>query len=118
MQIIKNNANPVNVDFEITKNTTRTYELAFTEDITDWTVYFIAKENFKDADTGAPIFKEVTSHTSPTNGETEIVLTASDTNITAGVYYYAISAKDDEGNEEVLFTGKLKILETVQKART
>lgn len=111
-------------DLIIKKNTTRTYELLIknketgqTEDLTNWAIYFIAKEDFKDADTGAPIYKKVTSHTNASIGETEIVLTPTDTNITAGNYYYAISYKDDDGNEEVLYWGKLKIDDTLQKNR-
>ena len=111
-------------DLEIVKNTTRIYELIIknketriVDDITGWAVYFIAKENMKDSDTGAPIYKKVTSHVDAVNGETKITLTPTDTDITAGNYYYAISYKDDEGNEEVLYWGKLKISETVHKNR-
>ncbi len=111
-------------DLTIIKNTTRIYELLIknketgqSEDLTGWTIYFIVKDSFKDADTGAPISKEVTSHSNASIGETEITLTPSDTNITAGNYYYDISYKDDEGNEEVLYYGKLTIVENVRKNR-
>ena len=107
-------------DLEITKATTKAYELQFTEDgqsvdITDWSVYFTVKTNMKDLDADSKINKTVTSHSEPTDGKTLIELTAEDTDIDAGNYYYSIDYKDDDDNQQVLFTGKIKIIEPVRK---
>ena len=82
-------------NLEIAQKTSKIYEIYFKEngisvDITDWTIYFIVKERMDDADTGALIDKEVTSHTNAVQGKTQIELTSSDTNITPGNYYYSI----------------------------
>ncbi len=106
-------------NLEIPRKTTKNYEIVFTkdganEDITGWTIYFMAKEKMDDPDTSAVIDKEVTIHTDPTNGETIIELTSSDTDISCGNYYYSIDYLDDEGNEGILVWGKLKISKKVR----
>jgi len=106
-------------NIEISQKTTKIYEIHFTkdevaQDITGWTIYFIVKEKMGDPDTSAVITKEVTTHSNPTIGETEIELLTSDTNITPGNYYYSIDYLDDSGNEGVLFQGRLKIARRVR----
>lgn len=110
-------------DLELVKKTTKTYELQFTEnglqiDITGWSVYFTLKEKMEDSDATAKINKTVTSHSAPTQGKTLIELTSSDTDLDAGNYYYSIDYKDDDDNEQVLFTGRIRVIETVRKTRT
>ena len=88
------------------------------EDITGWTIYFTVKENMNDDDTEsgggeAKIAKDITIHTDPTNGQTLITLSSSDTNLTPGNYYYDIKYKDDEDNIAVLFRGRIKIIKPV-----
>ena len=110
-------------NLEMYKNTTRIFELNFTEDgvykdITGWTVYFSCKKKKTDSDANAKITKTITSHSDPTNGTTLITLDASDTaSLTAGNYYFTMDWKDDEDNEGVLFSGRLKLAESVIKAR-
>jgi len=110
-------------DLEITRKCTKIYELIFKkngtpEDITGWTVYFIVKENMNDTDDNAKISKVVTSHSDPTSGKTLISLDSSDTDIDSGVYYYTMDFKDDENHEDVLFRGRLKIVEPLLKTRS
>lgn len=110
-------------DLEIVKGTTKIYELQFREDgqcvdITDWSVYFTVKENMKDSDANAKINKTVTTHSEPTQGKTLIELTTDDTDIDAGNYYYSIDYKDDEDNQQVLFTGRIRIAEPVRNIRS
>ena len=110
-------------DLEFFRKSSKTYEAIFkkdgiSEDITGWTIYFTVKENMTDSDANAKISKTVTSHSEPLNGKTLIELTSSDTDITAGVYWYSIDYKDNLGNEGVLFTGKLKVKEPVRKIRS
>jgi len=109
-------------DLEITKATTKAYELQFREDgapvdITGWSVYFTVKTNMKDLDASAKINKIITTHSEPTNGKTLIELTTDDTNIDAGNYYYSIDYKDSESNQQVLFTGRIRITAPVRKVR-
>jgi len=110
-------------DISIVRKTTKILELHFTksgqnEDITGWTVYFCCKSNVKDIDANAKISKTVTSHSAPTDGKTLITLEPSDTDITAGNYYYEVSFKDDDDQEGVLFSGKLRISEPILKTRS
>jgi len=109
-------------DLEIVKKTTKIYELIFKKDgvyhdITDWTVYFIVKENMEDLDASAKITKTITSHSDPTNGKTLITLEPTDTDIDAGNYYFSMDFKDDDDQQGVLFQGKLRIVESVRKTR-
>ena len=108
---------------ELYRKSTKAYELQFMKDgagidITDWTVYFTIKGNVDDDDDDAELRKSVTSHSEPTSGKTLIELTTSDTDIDKGNYYYSIDYKDDEGNEDVLFQGRITILEPVLKTRS
>lgn len=112
-------------DISIKKKSTKAYEIKVingetksAEDITGWTFYMTVKENMKDTDANAKIAKVVTEHTDPTAGESLISLTSGDTNLPAKNYYYSVDYKDDEGNEDVLVEGRLKISEAVLNTRT
>ena len=113
----------INKSLVIPKATTKTYKLYFTDsdgevvDITGWTIFFTLKENLTDTDgvTGATakIEKDITTHTDPTGGETEIVLSATDTNLTAGSYSYDIKVATDDGDIEIILEGNISIVDTV-----
>jgi len=110
-------------DLQLERKSTKVYELAFStdgivEDITGWTVYFTAKAKMEDVDADAVISLKITSHSDPTNGVTLISLTTTDTDITAGNYYYSIDYLDDEANQGSIMGGKLKVSEPVLKTRT
>lgn len=66
-------------------------------DITGFTIFFTVKLKSTDLEADAYITKDITSHTDPTAGETQIALSDSDTNIAAQVYRYDIKAKDSTG---------------------
>ena len=109
-------------DIKIVRKTTKVYELIFkkdgiSKDITDWSIYFVAKANVKDTDANAEISKTITTHSAPTSGITLITLDPSDTDIDAGNYYYSIDFKDDKDQEGVVLHGKLRIIEPVRKTR-
>lgn len=57
-------------------------------DITGSTLFFTVKANETDLDANALITKDVTSHTDPSNGETEVTLSNTDTEIRPGKYVY------------------------------
>lgn len=61
--------------------------------ITGWTIFFTAKVKADDPDASAVISKTITTLSNPTNGEAEIVLSYSDTNLTIGQYLFDIQVK-------------------------
>lgn len=67
-------------------------------DLTGTTVFFTVKAALDaDAtDAAALIAVEVTDHDDPTNGHTIIPLSATDTTVTPGEYYYDIQVKDGD----------------------
>lgn len=68
--------------------------------LTGGTVYFTVNASNDPADdTSASIQKNVTSHTAPTLGQTQISLLPTDTSgLAATTYYYDIQLKDASGN--------------------
>ncbi len=109
-------------DLEFFSKSTKTYKVTFyknnlVEDISDWTVYFVVKENKEDADVDAKITKTITSHLNASIGETLIELSTSDTNLN-GTYYYEISYLDDDANQEVVYYGKINFKKPTLQSRT
>jgi len=74
------------------------YSIAFNVDVdlTGTTVFFTAKPTIANeaTDTTAVISVEVTAHDDAVAGETTIPLSATDTDVTPGDYYYDIQIKD------------------------
>lgn len=71
-------------------------------DITGYTFLFTVKTNIDDTDTAAIIQKEITSHSDPTNGVTEITLIQSDTNNKDGKFLYDYQWLDTSDNKRVI----------------
>ena len=65
-------------------------------DLTGCTVFLTVKRNLQDSDSLALISKTVTSHTSPTTGETSFSFSDSDVNF-IGDFYYDIKIKSVSG---------------------
>ena len=86
-------------------------------DITGYTLFFTVKTlaNLDNADTSALIQKSITSHTDPTHGESLITLTSTDTDQTAGTYYYDIQIKSPSGNISSCVKGEFIIEQDVTK---
>ena len=107
------------VNLEIKRGDSKSYTLTFKDDdgalidITDWTIFFTAKETVTDTDANAKISKDITSHTDPTNGETQIQLNSTDTNLTPGNYIYDIQIKKDTGEINTIVEGTLTITKDV-----
>ena len=109
-------------DLELLRKSTKTYELQFKKDgasvdITGWTVYFTIKAKMEDEDKDAKLAKTVTSFDNATSGIALIELSITDTDITAGNYWYSMDFKDSDDNEGTVITGKIKIKEPVLKER-
>lgn len=80
-------------------------------DLTGATVFFTAKPTISNSadDSDAVISVEVSSHDDPENGVTTIPLTASDTNITPGEYFYDIQIKLADGTITSIPVRKMEI---------
>jgi hypothetical protein len=66
-------------------------------DISSSTVFFTVKPTISTVDASATLKKDITSHTAPTAGETEITLTSTDTSSLSGNYIYSIKIKLSTG---------------------
>jgi hypothetical protein len=60
-------------------------------------VFFTVKSDPFAADDDALIAKEITSHTTAASGITTVALSATDTTIAAGVYYYDVQVRNSTG---------------------
>lgn len=105
----------------IIKQTDNNIKLTFKEDgvpinITGYEILFTVKkqEEIEKDDGVAVILKDITSHSNPTQGETELILTNEDTNIDAGEYYYDIRLIKD-GKISQTSKDELEIIESVTK---
>ena len=103
------------------KENNRTIVLTFKDstgtaiNITSYTVRFTVKQRFDNssADSSAVIIKNVTVHSDPTNGQSQIVLTKTDLNIAATTYKYDIKYIDNSGNEVTIVQDDLIIRDVV-----
>jgi hypothetical protein len=101
-------------DREIIRNRDKAYDLVFNStDITGWTVYMSVKINKDDLNSEALLYKIVTNHTSPTEGQTTIELNANETDIPAGTYWYDISYKDETGEIITINWGRFKVIQNI-----
>jgi len=82
-------------------------------DITGWTIFFTVKEKVSDEDASAKISKTITTHTDPTNGESKITLTYTDTALTCKNYIYDLQVKTDEGEIKTLLEGVITIKQDI-----
>ena len=107
---------------EIFRKSSKAYELRFKKDgivvdLTGWTIYFTVKEKVSDSDINANIKKTITSHLDAVNGKSLIELTPTDTDI-LGNRYFSFDYKTDDGDEGVLFWGRIKFKDNILDDRT
>lgn len=81
-------------------------------DLTGSTVFLTVKRNLQDTDAQALISKSVTSHTSPTTGNTQFTLLAADVDY-IGEFYYDVKIKDSTGVISSVITDKFILLDHV-----
>jgi len=86
-------------------------------DITGYTIFFTVKTlaNIDSDDTTAIIQKNITTHTSPTAGQSLLTLTTTDTDQTAGTYWYDLQVKTLSGNIISCEKGEFIISQDVTK---
>lgn len=101
------------IDFELTDNGSPV-------DLTDSIVFFTAKPALTNdvSDNTAVISIEVSVHSDPTAGKTVIPLTAQDTDVTPGIYFYDIQIKDVEDNITSIAARKLEVVSDVTRRTT
>jgi hypothetical protein len=81
-------------DLSIYEGEDKTFTVTLTDsagdpiDITGYTFLFTVKSKISDSDADAIIKKEITNHSDPTNGVTQIALVESDTEDLSGSYLY------------------------------
>jgi hypothetical protein len=92
----------------INSNTDNSIKLHFSDstvtpainiNITGWTVYFTVKKLTTDLDAAAVINQAITIHSDPVNGVTYAAISALQSTITPGVYYYDLKAVDNLGKK-------------------
>lgn len=82
--------------------------------ITNYTVFFTLKDRKSDADAQAVLSKNITVHTAPVSGQTQIALTAAETAVLKGTYYYDISYKTGtNGTNKTLDSGVFTFKEDI-----
>jgi hypothetical protein len=86
-------------------------------DLTGATVYFTVKSDYDDdeTDSTALIKKDITTHTSPLEGKTELILSGVDTNIPAEEYGYEIKLKKANGAKKTIEIGRFVVKDTYQR---
>jgi hypothetical protein len=99
---------------------TRDYALTFTSNgaaynISGATIWFTLKKNRLDADTQAALQKTLTQHSDPSHGITTLSLTASDTAIEPGRYFYDFQVKTQSGVIITFLSGVVNVLEDVTR---
>ena len=86
-------------------------------DIAGWTVYFTLKSKVDDSDDDAALKKDITTHTNPTQGETKITLTNTETDLLEGVYDYDIQYKDLTPEIHTIMRGVMNFIKDVTRRK-
>jgi hypothetical protein len=109
-----------NTNLDIKRGDSKTYTIKFRDkdnnpvDITGWKVYFTVKTNLAETDENAKIKKDVVSHVDPINGETQINLTATDTNL-VGNYIFDIQYKNLVGEVKTIVEGFINFAKDITR---
>lgn len=105
------------MSFKIKQGEAGTWQLNLNQDITGATVYFTVKSKKNDVDGDAVLLKEITTHSDPVNGITELVLTVDDTkDIPEGGYQAEISYKNGttvKYTDPFIFTVNCTVIDTI-----
>ncbi len=109
----------VNQDLILRAKNTNTINLIVRDEalqgvnISGATIFFTVKDNVSQTDANAKLKKDVTSHTFPTSGETDITLTATDTDALLGNYIYSIKIKKSDGTIYTLSEGAITFMQEI-----
>jgi hypothetical protein len=86
-------------------------------DITGWKFFVAFKRNKSDSDEAAALYKSWTDHTDPTNGESLKVITAAETAVLSGVYFYELQYLKPDDTVKTFLEGTIRFTTEVIKAR-
>lgn len=98
----------------IIKGDDKLYQLEFTkdgvpQDITGWKIYFTLKRDFNGTDIGEALMKDITEHTDPTNGISQLFLTHEETALLSGHYVFDIQVKTAVGMVTTVMIGTIDV---------
>ena len=108
------------MNFKLIRGDDQVFALKFKQggvakDITGWTIFFTLKRDKDDSDDDAIIEKTVTTHTNPTQGETEFSITDTETDSLQGIYYYDVQYKDTTPNIKTVMIGTMSFEKDVTR---
>jgi len=112
------------ITLQIYRGDDKNYNFTFIDEngaainITGWTIFLTIKPAIDDVtnDDSAEIVKTVTSHTSPTDGETTVSLDDTDTNeLNDEEYVYDFQAKTNAGKIMTIMHGILEVTKEVTR---
>ena len=109
-----------NIQLQVKRGDSKSYALKFRTtdgvyvDITGWIIFFTVKENACQVDDDAIIQKDVIVHSNPTEGETNIELTPTDTDHT-GNYVFDIQYKTNNGAVKTIIEGVITFEEDITR---
>lgn len=84
--------------------------------LTGYTIYFYVKESIKDGDVDAKIKKEITEHSDPTAGKSEINLLPDDTkDLVPKNYLFEVATSSGDGHKYTVTSGLFVVEKTVIK---
>lgn len=79
-------------------------------DITGWSFQFCVKKNENDPDSKAVIpRKNITAHIDAEQGISQIEVTAEETSLPIGIYYYDVQRVDDQGKIKTFMKGRFEV---------
>jgi len=112
------------MNIKIIRGDDKLIELRFSKDnmpldITGWKIYFTMKKSKADPDEKAILAKDITEHSDPQNGITQLFLTNVETaEFKRGDYFYDIQAKDNEGYIITVLKGKIIVDSDITRRTT
>jgi hypothetical protein len=108
------------IDLEFIRGDSKLIELeilrdAVAVDISGWTLYFTMKKSINEADEVAGIKKDITQHSDPTHGKTQIAISSIETRNLEGIYLYDIRIRDMQDNVITILMGRVTIIESLRR---
>ena len=103
------------MDIELISGDDKLFELTFTRngvivDITGWIVYFTLKKSRTELNGTALLRKEITTHSDPLHGKTQILISNTETSaLQEGICVYSIKIKDANARIVTVLTGQVTI---------
>ena len=94
------------------------FELTFTKggtalDISGWTIYFTVKDRLALEDAEAILARDITVHSDPTHGKTQLTITHDESEGLPDMALYDIRSKDGEGQITTLLIGRIYAINSI-----